>query len=52
MSPEYQDLVNSATSNVKVPLVSAAQLTNADGDQYRGVVSLMLTQATTTEGGA
>ncbi|KAF1371249.1 CS1 type fimbrial major subunit [Yokenella regensburgei] len=96
---------NSATSNVKVRLVSAAQLSNADGDQtvpmtvklgdktltttdaeftgaelfpgsiengsavlpliisqttkgilktgqYSGVVSLMLTQATTAEGGA
>ncbi|CAM6220811.1 Colonization factor antigen I subunit B [Citrobacter sedlakii] len=96
---------NSATSNVKVRLVSAAQLINADGDQtvpmtvklgektltttdaeftgaelfpgsvengssvlpliisqttkgilktgqYSGVVSLMLTQATTTESGA
>ncbi|MBN5310970.1 fimbrial protein [Serratia marcescens] len=96
---------NSATSNVKVRLVSAARLTNADGDQnipltvqlgekaltttdaeftgaelfpgtvengsavlpliisqttkgilktgqYSGVVSLMLTQATTAEGGA
>lgn len=96
---------NSATSNVKVRLVSAAKLTNTDGDQivpmtvilgdktlsttdaeftgtelfpgniengsavlpltisqttkgilktgqYSGVVSLMLTQATTTEGGA
>ena len=96
---------NSATSNVKVRLVSAAKLTNMDGDetvpmtvilgdktlsttdaeftgtelfpgsiengsavlpltisqttkgilktgQYSGVVSLMLTQATTTEGGA
>jgi hypothetical protein len=96
---------NSATSNIKVRLVSAAQLSNADGDQtvpmtvklgdktltttdaeftgaelfpgsiengsavlpliisqttkgilktgqYSGVVSLMLTQATTAEGGA
>jgi fructoselysine-6-P-deglycase FrlB-like protein len=95
---------NSATSNVKVRLVSAAKLANADGaetipmtvklgdktlstadveyryrtvpgsiengsavlpltisqttkgilktGQYSGVVSLMLTQATTTEGGA